>query len=234
LSEQIIASLVQQVAKLEARLNGKSESAPQTPKFDPRDVMGSLASIGADPDYVTKVLVARALEASGHPVPPQLQMAAQMGPQMAQTDALRAQVESLSRQISDLTAAQSKGSVRESFSKAIADKSKYPHLSKAYAQNPALFQEQLDAHQGDASELATKMESQLTSYAAVFGVAAPTPSTADGDDDDGDESTNVTPANPGANGELPPASKTADKGGLFTQEDHERLKAEVLKNFPSE
>lgn len=222
-----MAPLLQKLAEYE---KAKSTPAPSAPAFDPRDPVGSLQKMGADVDYTTKVLVANALRANGQPVPPQLEMLAQWGPQTNATNALQSQVETLSRQLSMLAETQTKAVTRESFKASVADKSKYPHLAKAYAANPALFEGKVDAHKGNADELAAAIETELKAVAESLGHAL-TASDEDADDDDDNESSNVDPATQGSNGELPPAAKPVDKSGLWTEADHIRTRDEIVKKY---
>jgi hypothetical protein len=245
------AKLLERLAQLEQRLADKP--APPAPAFDHADPIGSLSKMGADVQYLTKLLVANAM---GEQAPPELRALAHMGPQVAATRALEAKLNDLSRQVTDVVTSSSKKAARESFKAVTSDKSKYPALSKALAADPEFFDEDFERHTGSAEEFATRMEARLAKLGLV-----PTPPASDVNADadeppsdstlgtpqieyadepvDDDQSTQVESAPPKAaappvrrapvNSAMPPLNQP--KAGVFTPEDHAKLAQDIVRKY---
>lgn len=221
--------LLRRLATLESEL--ASLRKPAAPAFDPNqfrqafinDPVGTLTRMGAPVDHITKVLVANAM---GDQAPPELKVLASQGPQLMAHQALEAQVEALSRQLSTMNASSQKAGLRESLKTIGSDKTKYPNLSKAVAADPSLLDEELASHGGTAEELAAKVEARLTKMAAIY---APTPpaSTEYADDD-----ASSTQGKPAGNDGVPPLQ--AKQSGPPTSEELARIKAEVLHKYQSQ
>lgn len=226
------------LASLEAEVSGYRARAkePEKPSFDPvafrsafvADPVGTMTRMGAPVDHITRVLVANAM---GDQAPPELKVLAAMGPQVSATHALDSKVETLSRQLSALVDSQTKKGARESFQALAADKSKYPHLAKAYAADSSLFDEDV-SRGGNAEEIASALETRLKKVASAYGVTTPTASEVDADPQQ-DPSTQVKPALASTMSGDPP-TPPKDKAGLFTQEDHARLRDEIIRKASSQ
>jgi hypothetical protein len=223
---------LQRIAALEAEVSGYRRQAKPEPQFNMEafrqdfiaDPVGTMQRLGAPVDHVTRVLVANAM---GEQAPPELKMLAAQGPQVNAARALEARVEALSRQLSDVTAASSKKATRESFQAITADKSKYPHLAKAVSADPSLVEDELGSHGGTAEELAAKLEARLSKVAAIYA-----PPAASSNAETQDQSTQVAPATTGGlSGGVPPL--TQKPSGVFTPEDHARLRDECVRKATS-
>jgi len=189
------------------------------------DPVGTFQRMGVSTDHVTRVLVANAM---GDQAPPELKVLAAMGPQVSAQHALDSKVEALSRQLSTLVDSQTKGVARESFKALASDKSKYPHLAKAYAADPSLFDEDLAG--GDAAEIAQKLEARLAKTAAAFGVKTETPPASEANAEA--QTTQSTQSRPALETGSTPPPLPQTKPGVFTQEEDQRLKAEILRKYP--
>ncbi len=225
------AALIQKLAQLEAEVSSMRRSAKQESQgftLDQirdayaSDPVGFAKQIGVPVDHVTRVFVANAM---GDQAPPELKVLASMGPQVNAARALDSKVEALSRQISTMTESQAKQSKRKSFEALTADKSKYPNLSKAASADPTLAEE-FESYGGTPEEFATRMENRLKL------VAPPAPTASDANADDPDPSTQVTPAGTPNDGGVPPIPKKAE--GVFTQEDHQKLRDEIVRKHSSQ
>ncbi len=227
MSEAPLDIALKKLALLEQEVSTLRKGARE-PQFDfnafrqafVADPVGTMTKAGIPTEHITRVLVANAM---GDQAPPELKALAAMGPQMNAAQALTEKVESLSRQFSDFTSGVQKRGKRESFQALIADKTKYPSLSKVAGANPDLFSEELEAHGGTAEEFAAKLEK-------MFSVVAPPPAS---DADAGkqpDQSPQVKPADTTAGG-VPHLSTQA--AGVLTKEADAKLKAEILKKYES-
>lgn len=233
--KKALDTAMSRLASLEAEVSGYRSRArePEKASFDPvafrnafvSDPVGTMTKMGAPVDHITRVLVANAM---GDGAPPELKVLAAMGPQVSATHALDSKVETLSRQLSALVESQTKKGARESFQALATDKSKYPHLAKAYAVDSSLFDEDV-SRGGNAEEIATALETRLKKVASVY---APPASEANADSQQ-DPSTQVKPALASTmSGDPPPPPK--DKVGLFTQDDHARLRDEIIRKASSQ
>jgi hypothetical protein len=226
-------ALIQKLAQLEAEVSAMRKAARETPapQFNldafrqafVSDPVGTMTKMGAPVDHITRVLVANAM---GDQAPPELKVLASMGPQVNAQHALNSQVEALSRQISTLTEASTKDARRKSFQTLTSDKSKYPNLSKAASADPTLLEE-FESYGGTAEDFATRMENRLKL------VAPPAPPASEANaDDKPDQSTQVTPAGTPNDGGVPPIPKKT--AGVFTQEDHAKLRDEIVRKALSQ
>lgn len=203
-----------------ATLRAQKRETPAVPQFNPhdfvRDPVGFMSRHGIPTEHVTRVLVASAL---GDQAPPELKVLASLGPQMSATRALEEKFDALSRQLAE-SASSSKA--RESAKALLSDKSKYPHLAKAFAADPSLEDEMVAAG-GNAEEYAKKMEARLK----VVAPAPPPASDANAEAAKAaqDQSAQVQPATEGAppKGDLPTLTPP---GGQW---DHDRERDAVLR-----
>jgi hypothetical protein len=234
-NEQILARMAQMEAELSTLRAAQRQ--PQTPAFDQAafvraftaDPIGSMGKMGIPVEHVTKIAVAHAL---GNEAPPALQAYASMGPQVSATQQIASTVEALSRRLDEQDKRSKMMGVRESMQKLIADKAKYPHLSKAFEADPSLFEADITGHQGSAEDLVAALESRQAKVAAAYGVKL-TPQPASGENAGNSQqaqSAESKPALAGSmSGDVPPINQP--KAGVFGKEDHEKLKAEILAKF---
>ncbi len=228
MSDALLAKLAQLEATVSELTRARKAEREEPSGYSPEqirqafasDPVGFARSMNVPIEHVTRVLVANAM---GDAAPPELKVLASMGPQVNATYALDSKVEALSRQLSALNESQSKKSKRESFQALTADKSKYPNLSKAVSADPSLVEE-MEAHGGTAEEYATKMEKRLS-------VFAPPPASEVAADEPG-HSTKAEPAGTPNSGGVPPIPNRAV--GAFTQEDHNRLRDEIVRKASSQ
>jgi len=192
-----------------------------------QDPVGSLTKMGMSVDYVTKVLVANAM---GDSAPAELRGLVQMGPVLSAQGALESRLEQLSRQVSSIVETGTKNSIREGFRALTGDKTKYPNLAKAAAADSALFDTELEAHRGTAEEFATQVEARLAKLAASLGVPPPA---SEGNADQPDQSTQVKPAATTAALSGSPPPLPVQKDGVFSKEDHTKLRDEIVRKYPS-
>lgn len=227
------AKLMERLASMEKELATFRARKPEEKSFDPQafrsafvaDPLGSMTKMGVPVDYITKVLVAHAM---GDQAPAELRMLAQQGPMVSAQNALESRLEQLSRQVSTIVETGSKKSVQESFKALSADKTKYPHLAKAVQADASLFDGELSGHGGTAEEFATQAEARLSKIAAIY--VPPTASEANADKPD--QSMQVKPATSASlPGGVPPLP--VDKAGVFTNEDHAKLREEVVRKYAS-
>lgn len=217
-----LAKLDQEMAEL------RSRSAPQgTPGIDPRaflqDPVGALTRAGIPIDHVTRVLVANAM---GDQAPPELRTLAAQGPLLSKQSEIEAKLEAVSRQLVEITTP--KKPTAESVQALISDAKKYPVLSKAAALDPDLITEALATHGGTAEELAAKLEARFSKLMP----ATPAASEANADVSTG-QSTQANPAGNTTSGGVPPIPKQ-NIGGTFTQEDHAKLRDEIVRKHSSQ
>lgn len=236
MSEDIMKAALQRIATLEQEVSGyrSRKEEPKAPAFNPQefaraftqDPIGTMSRLGIPVEHVNKVLVANAM---GDQAPEHLKAMLHMGPQISNTMALQNQVETLSRQFSDFMTQQTKSGTRESFKTLTAQKEQYPHLAKALAADPTLFDEDLKGHGGSAEDFAKATETRLSKFAKLWGPQTASDENADTTDD---QSQQVTPAVAASlNGEMPPIKQT--KQGVFSQDDHARLRDEVVRKLAS-
>jgi hypothetical protein len=229
------------IASLEAKLNAKPTPQPQG--LDPaklreqmiNDPFGTLTKLGVPTQHITRHAVAHELRSSGLEVPAQLEALISVGPQINATNALESKFEQLSRQVSEIVNTSKARTVQERFSALAADKKAYPHLAKAYAANPEFFAKDLERPEVDAEALAKELEAQHAMIASVYGYK-PETSTASDVNAGNTVSTQSTQGMPAPvagnlNSEMPPVSQS--KAGLWTQEDHDRIRDEIVRKYAS-
>jgi hypothetical protein len=224
--------LLTRIAALEAQLDSIRKSAPAAPQFDPEafrrafvaNPVGVLQQMGAPIDHITKVLVANAM---GDNAPPELKVLASQGPQLMAHQALEAQVEALSRQLSTMNATSQKAGLREGLKTISADKSKYPNLAKAVAADPSLVDEELTGHGGTAEELAAKLEARLSKVAAIYAPPVASVNAAN----DTVQSTQDKPAGAPDDG-VPPIPKKPS--GVFGPDEAKALRDEIVRKHASQ
>jgi uncharacterized phage infection (PIP) family protein YhgE len=228
LSEDQTAKLLSRIAAMESELATLRAVKPRTdPPFDPEkfrqafyaDPVGMVTKMGVPVDHVTRVLVANAL---GDQAPPELKVLAAMGPQMSAVQAASAQVEELSRRLSSYEQKEQSAARAQSVKALISDKTKYPHLAKAFAADPSILD---DLGGENAEEAAAKMEKR-------FSLVAPPPASVENADASG-QSTQSKPATVGAlSGEVPPLPQP--KSGVLTQDEDRKLRDEIVRKYSSQ
>lgn len=238
-----LTQVLTKIATLEAELAGYRSQKTAAPVFDEtafrrsmtNDPHGTMAKMGINTDHVTRVMVAKTMAAMGQDVPPQLGVLAEMGPQINAVSALQTQLEQLSRQVSEMAAGGQKASTTTSFKALAVDKAKYPHLSKAYAADPSLFDDDLDGHKGSAEELATKLETKQAKAFKAMGIKVETaqPASENKAGDSVVQSQQDVPAATAASlsNEVPPLPQ--GKAGLWTDADHAKLRDEIVRKHDS-
>lgn len=264
MSDNQIQKLLERIALMEQRLaDATAKPAPQAPPSPAIDWADpdSLIKAGADLDYLTKVLVARAM---GDQAPDHLRVVAQMGPQISATRRLEQKLEDLANKVTGIVDSSAKKSARESFKTLAADKTKYPALSKVLTADPDFFNEDLEGLSGSAEDFATKMEARLAKLPGF--VATETASDEDADTTGDEEVYDSNLANelgfdPNddsivANGQseqpdvgtveapktVPPPPKRAPvngrmpplnqpKAGVFTPDENAKLIEEVVRKY---
>lgn len=237
-TDKTIQTLLQKFAALETEVSGYRK-ANKEPAFDHRalinDPVGVLNKLGVPVEHITKILVANQL---GDAAPHELRSLAQMGPMVNATSDLRTQLESLSRQVSDLVTAQKGSSTRASFKALANDKTKYPNLSKALNKRTDRYDDEAAKFEGTAEEYATQKEAYLKEMAELFGAPAASEENADetvnvemtSDEQEAAQSKESRPANAaGLNGEVPPL--TRKDSGVFGDKERQALKDSVLRKY---
>lgn len=224
MSEDLNAKLLARIAAMESELATfrakRAEAAPVDHSKElatslARDPVGTMTRLGIPVDHTTKILVAHAL---GDAAPPELKMLAAMGPQVSATNALASDLQAMRQRLEGFEAK----AARESAKALASDKSKYPHLAKALAADPSLFEDELAK--------GTSVEDLEARVARVAKVYSPPASEADADTQQA-ESTNgkqaqaEVPLDPTP----PPIAKKA--AGVFTPEDHVSLRDEIVRKF---
>lgn len=228
--------LLARMAQMEAELSTLRQSKQPEKQFDvseynrqlaqqiTNDPFGTLGKMGVPTDHIMRVAVTHAL---GDKATPEQRMFAQMGPQISAQQALASNYEALSRRLEDMDAKAAQASRATSMQKLIADKAKYPHISKAYEADPSLFESDLAGHKGSAEELATALEARASKMAKAFGVAS---QPASEDAETTAQSSQGKPATGDTITDVP--SLPVNKVGEFTSDDHQKLKAEILRKYP--
>lgn len=230
-TQKALQTALARLAALEAEVSGY-RSQKKEPEFDQQafrqkfvtDPIGVMSQMGAPVDHVTRVLVAHAL---GDQAPPELKVLATMGPTVSATHALQAQVEALSRQLTTLTSAEKAKGVRERFKALAKDKTKYPNLASVIESDPSYFDDEI-SDGADVEAFAASREGRLAPLLKLK-----TPPASEANADETAQSTQGKPAIAGAmNGDVPPLPR--DKTGVFTQEDHQKLRDEIVRKYSSQ
>ena len=214
-----------------AALEGKLSAPPAGQSFDKRKAtlnpIGYFKELGMDITHLSRHFVANAL---GKDCPPELSAMVQMGPQIAATSHLEELVTSLSRKVDQLATRQSVDSLKTK----PVDHAKYPTLAAAVKADPSILDREL-ASIGDTvspEEALKKVEEKLSTYAKAFNFKPPssqdTNKTETIQNPDGSAiKSDITPATV-PSGEVPPLLPNSS-GGVFTADEHERLKNAVLR-----
>lgn len=229
-NDKLLARLAQMETELSA-LRSQSRQPAQDPnawvKALITDPVGTMTKYGIPVDHITRAGVAHVM---GDQAPPQFQMAAPMGPVYSATRDLATSVEAISRRLDAQDRQAKVFTTRESLKTLAADSKKYPHLAKAYAANPALFESDVSSHQGSAEDLAGALEARQAAIASVYGVKldAP-PASVNAENNDQTPSAQGQSANAGVtSGDVPQLPQS--KAGVFDPKaDHEKLKEEILR-----
>lgn len=226
--KKALDTAMSRIASLETEVSGyRKRPAEDTNKFDPvafrqsfiTDPIGQMTKMGVPVEHITRVMVAHAM---GDEAPPHLKALAQMGPQVSATRALDDKVETLSRQISDLLATQGKSSARERLHALAKDKTAFPSLSSVLESHPSFFDDEL-SDGADVEDFAKRHEER-------FSKIMPRPAS-DGNADATAPSTQSKPATAGTISGDPPPLPNTPKAGLFTQEEHQKLRDEIVRKF---
>lgn len=225
--KKALDTAMSRIASLETEVSGyRKRPAEDTNKFDPaafrqafvQDPIGQMTKMGVPVDHITRVMVAHAM---GDEAPPHLKVLAQMGPQVSATHALDDKVETLSRQLSTLLAKEGKTSARERLHALAKDKTAYPSLSSVLESHPSYFDDDL-SDGANVEDFAKRHEERLSKII---------PRTAsNGNADTTAPSMQSKPATAGTISGDPPPIPTKPVG-VFTQEDHSKLRDEIVRKF---
>jgi hypothetical protein len=162
-------------------------------------------------------------KALGENAPPHVKDYVRSNKQQGATVAtLESKLESLGRRLDEVTS----GSRAERFKAAAADTSKYPHLARAYAADPSLFDGEVGSGT-DVAEIAQRTEERLAKLAPALGATPPAASTSA---DTVAQAQNAKPA-PTADAlqGTPPPIQQPKSGAISSQDAYAALKAEVLQ-----
>lgn len=194
-----------------------------------RNPTAAMAKYGIDRDYVTKVLVAEAL---GDKAPPELRAMAALGPQVAAQSELAAEMAALRQRLDASEKESARRTTLESTKNLAADKTKYPHLSKALANDPSLIEDEIRTAGVSASEAASAVEARLARAAKALGVTPP-PSQENGNTATGADTgatTTSTKVTAHMGGDPPQIPQGKAKSG-FTEDDKAALRDEIVRNM---
>lgn len=229
-----IAQLETELAQLRAQARGNQQPAFDKAAFlaDPSGYMRNQMKL-TDQEYlhVNRVNLAMAM---GDQAPEALRSLTYQGPLIAQQSALATQIEQLSRQVQDMVSGKTKEATVTSLKAQIADKSKYPHLAKAYAENPALYEARMNAATGTAEEIAKSFEDEAAGFAKAFGYAHPASDNAGDKKEAPSQQSKPAPLVGGSQGDPPPLPKPQE--GEWTPEEDQRVRADLARkyNIPKE
>jgi hypothetical protein len=231
--QKSLDTAIARIAQLEAEVSrsraAKAEAKPLPAQLDPQavaraivaDPHGTLTRMGVPTEHVAKVLMGNLM---GDQAPPEWKVLAQMGPQMSATNALNSTVEQLRQRLDEAEARVA----RQSFQALAGDKQKYPHLAKAFAADPSLFEGDVAAVRGSAEEAAAALEARLSKMAAVI---APPPASSE-DAATAAQSTQSKAQTTGGLDPTPPPIPS-DKPGAWSEEEHRRIRDEVVRKHTS-
>lgn len=191
---------------------------------DPYGYMTSLGLTAGEIEHVQRVHVATVM---GDKAPTELRTLVQMGPQISATSAIASDLQALSRRLDEQDSERKSQAARDSFKSLIADKTKYPLLSKAYTAAPHLFDARVDG-KGNVEELAKSIEAEQVALAAAYGVKVEAQPASENAETNTSQSKQAQPALAGAmSGDAPPIQQK--KPGVFTPEEHVALRDEILR-----
>lgn len=216
--------LLAKIARMEEELSHLRKTS--TGAVDKRafvtDPIGAMEKMGIDKHHVAKFLIADQL---GDKADPAIRTYAQLGPQIAQTESLKSELEALRKAFDDQQQELRRATLAQSLQKN-TDKSKHPHLAAALARDPDLFKAEIDAHRGDATTLAEALEGRLAATAKALGHSLPADSSKTSDA----PTESSKPALAGSLSGDPPIESPSTTSG-WTSEDHSKLKAEILRKY---
>jgi len=231
MSETADSTVLAKLAALETELASlrKEKAAPTQPRgIDPavfaRDPYGTMEKHGIPAEHVTKVLVAKAL---GDQAPQELRTYAATGNLAASQVTQQAELETLRRRLDQAERASSLDRA-----KAIAaDKTKYPHLSRALASDPDLIQDEIARSGGTPEEAATAAEARFARAAKALGHAVPTDSEKSGETAVTATAQQATTNTAHHAGDPPPLPRSDVRG--FGDEERRRLRDEIVRKHDS-
>lgn len=227
-------ALLTRIAQMESELaQFRGQQRSNEPAFDKRafiqDPTGYMAKqFRMTPQEIQHVNAVNLAVAMGDQAPPDMRYIAQQGPLIAQQSTLQSQLEQLSRQVQELVTGKTQEVTVNSLKALIADKSKYPHLSTAYAKNPGLYDSKIPNVKGTAEEIAKQFEDEAAAYAQAFGVQAQPASENAGVKEA--QSTQSKPA-PLAGGPIDPPPLPKPQEGEWTPEEDKRVRVEIARKF---
>lgn len=229
------SKLLERIASLESEL-AASRKDKDKPVFDRKratlDPIAYFKEQGLDVQHLSRHFVASAL---GKDCPPELAAMVQMGPQIAATSHLEELVNNLSRNVEKILEKDKQRELVASVKNTTVDQVKYPTLASAVKTDPSILERELSAigSTADSTEALAKIEQKLLPYAKAFGWKPPENSentSGKSDTTTVDTKSAINPATNGTTGsEVPPLVQLAP--GAFTDEDHQKLKAAVLKRY---
>jgi hypothetical protein len=226
MADENTTALLAKIARMEEELSTLRKTS--TTAFDKRafvsDPLSAMEKLGIDKHHVARFLIADQL---GDKADPAIRTYAQLGPQIAQTESLKSELEALRRVVEDQQTELRRASVAQSL-KSNTDKSKHPYLAAALARDPDLFKAEIEAHRGDAAALAESLEGRLAATAKALGHTLPADSSKTSDESTQESS---KPALAGSLGGDPPTPSQASTSGGWSAEDHQKLKAEIIRKY---
>lgn len=226
--KKALSTAMSRIAALESR-----PTAPAPAQFDTqgfvRDPIGSMRAHNMPVDHIARVMVAHVM---GDQAPPELRALAAMGPQVSQQQALTSELGQLRQRLEQIETERQLAAVRQSFSTLAGDKSKYPTLAAAYARNPGAFEADVASYKGDAAALADSLEGKLKALAPAVGAPQPASTVNAGQATSQSSQTQQAQGSAVTGGPVdttPPPLPSIAKPGVFTQTDHEALKARIIQ-----
>lgn len=231
-----LASMETELAPLraQARQQPTGPTPQQVIQAMIQDPLGTMNQFKVPQEYrqhMTAALVAGEMQAMGIAVDPGLQARVQQFPQTQKIDNIQTELEALRQREKAREDAAKASVVRESLKTTAADKTKYPHLAAAMANNPELYASRVSA-ESDPAALAESLEKELAATAAALGYKPPqaqTASQADAGNANTTTSTQVTAqtVNTRAGDPPPLPNKTASSG--FSEADDAALKERIAR-----
>ncbi len=214
-----------------ASLQREVEASRRTPGINPQmllmNTIGALRGAGFNDDHIEHLRSVFLADKLGATAPMQMQVAASLGPQMVRTQELQQQVKDLADMVTKLTTTNAAGSERAKLKDIISDKSKYPHLAKAYANNPEKYLGALQ--EGTAEDYAKKLEEQFTDILGPAEQPKGDTSAASVNAETGTKSKQQgTSAQSGLLNDAPPPQAKAGKSGAWTKDTYAAMKAELV------
>lgn len=223
------ATLMAKLAALETKLSDKKDADPAALAREiARNPVAAFQKYGINKDHVTQVLVADAL---GDQAPPALRTAAALGPTVAAQSELAAEMAALRQRLDAAEKASASRIAMESTKTHAADKSKYPHLARALANDPDLIQAEIERTGASAQDAAAKVEAQLARAAKAMGYVPADGKKSDDtarEDDPGATTSRKVTAHEGGN--PPPVNRGSAKAG-WSEEDRDTLRDNIVRKW---